>query len=348
MPESLLSQLPIMLISGYSGSGKTTLIEKLIPELMAEGLTVAVIKHDTHGLNVDRPGKDSDRFFQAGATVIAHGPNEAFFRVPPARAWDLETAALHLLRSHDIVLVEGHKQTPIPAKIWLRSDSDEQPPPEARDAVLDLSRTAPRFELLCKFLRPWLDRQWLRTPVRAGILIGGRSSRMGRPKHLMLHESRSWLERVTSAVSEQVHSVAILGAGEVPESFDGWPRISDVPGGAGPLAGMRAAMRWDPFASWLFIACDMPLLTSEAISWLLELRAPARWAILPQRANSGQVEPLCAWYDFRAAPLVERLNAPCDLARWPHTHLAAIPIDAQRALDNINTEAEAAQVLNRT
>jgi molybdopterin-guanine dinucleotide biosynthesis adapter protein len=57
-------------IAGYSGSGKTTLLEKLIPCFTARGLKVSVIKHAHHGFDIDRPGKDSYRHREAGATEV--------------------------------------------------------------------------------------------------------------------------------------------------------------------------------------------------------------------------------------------------------------------------------------
>ena len=59
----------IVSIVGPSGSGKTTLLEKLIPELVNRGLKVGTIKHDVHGFDMDRPGKDSWRHKRAGAQV---------------------------------------------------------------------------------------------------------------------------------------------------------------------------------------------------------------------------------------------------------------------------------------
>lgn len=63
--------IPIYSLVAYSNSGKTTFLEKLLPELKALGLRVAVIKHDGHDFQLDREGKDSWRITQAGADVTA-------------------------------------------------------------------------------------------------------------------------------------------------------------------------------------------------------------------------------------------------------------------------------------
>lgn len=60
--------IPMLGITGYSGSGKTTLLEKLVPQLNARGLNVAVIKHSHHNAQVDKEGKDSWRMKEAGAS----------------------------------------------------------------------------------------------------------------------------------------------------------------------------------------------------------------------------------------------------------------------------------------
>ncbi len=54
---------------GYSGSGKTTLIENVIKKLKSEGIKVATVKHDVHGLDIDKEGKDSYRYSAAGADI---------------------------------------------------------------------------------------------------------------------------------------------------------------------------------------------------------------------------------------------------------------------------------------
>ena len=99
---------PVLGFAAFSGTGKTTLLEKLIPELTARGLVVAVVKHDAHGLKFDHEGKDSSRFSNAGAAYsIVSGPDQAavFIRknLQPEDAFKFAPDA-------DLILVEGYKQ----------------------------------------------------------------------------------------------------------------------------------------------------------------------------------------------------------------------------------------------
>ena len=51
---------------GLKNSGKTTLICRLMEQLAAE-LSIAYLKHDAHGFQMDQPGKDTFKAYEAGA-----------------------------------------------------------------------------------------------------------------------------------------------------------------------------------------------------------------------------------------------------------------------------------------
>ena len=99
-------------LAGWSGSGKTTLLTAVIPQLVARGVSVSTIKHAHHEFDIDRPGKDSWRHREAGASEVM---------VASSRRW----ALMHELRGApepsleelleklspvDLVLVEGWKR----------------------------------------------------------------------------------------------------------------------------------------------------------------------------------------------------------------------------------------------
>lgn len=102
--------------AGMSGSGKTTLIEQVIPRLVMEGLRVSVVKHAHHDFDIDRPGKDSWRHREAGASEVMITAGHRWVLMHELRGGaepDLPEQ-LKRLSPCDLVLVEGFKRQPIP------------------------------------------------------------------------------------------------------------------------------------------------------------------------------------------------------------------------------------------
>ena len=103
---------------GYSGSGKTTFIEKMIRELISRGLSVAVIKHDGHEFDIDKEGKDTFRYRQAGAGFVSIFSKENYAVVS---SYNGEKSSLDKLdeligqtEGSDVVIVEGCRDSSIP------------------------------------------------------------------------------------------------------------------------------------------------------------------------------------------------------------------------------------------
>lgn len=292
--------LPILSIRGATGSGKTTLIEQCLPPLRDRGLKVAVAKQDQKSIASDGPGKESARFFAAGADCLLMGGDGLFFSKHPSVGTDFGAELLALASQHDLVLVEGH---PLPGpKVWLLGDEESGPGVEA-EVIATLARGPDRLPAMVAIIDDFLAQQWLKPPVVGCVLIGGRSSRMGRPKHLLIKEGKTWLERTAAALSEVTDQVVVVGGGEVRECP--WPRLPDVPGIFGPLAGLLAVMRWQPWATLLVTACDLPDLSVDALRWLLDQRTPGAWAVIPTLGSYH--EPLLALYDFRIRPTLEAM-----------------------------------------
>lgn len=100
--------IPALAFAAYSGTGKTTLIERLVQTLKAQGLRIAVIKHDGHDFEIDREGKDSWRFTQAGAdiSVISSAGKTALVEQRPLSL----SQAASMIHHVDLILVEGFKR----------------------------------------------------------------------------------------------------------------------------------------------------------------------------------------------------------------------------------------------
>ena len=97
--------IPVFSFTAWSNTGKTTYIEKLIAELTKRGVRVAAVKHDGHKLALDKPGKDSWRFAQAGAETVAVSSSEVC-AVMYYRPMGLDEILSHI-DGVDLILVEG-------------------------------------------------------------------------------------------------------------------------------------------------------------------------------------------------------------------------------------------------
>jgi molybdopterin-guanine dinucleotide biosynthesis protein B len=103
-------QVPVISVVGKSGVGKTTVLERIIRELKRRGYKVGTVKHDTHGFEVDRPGKDSWRHAQAGSdTVVISGPCRMALIRQLAGEMSLDEI-VRMLGDVDIVITEGYKR----------------------------------------------------------------------------------------------------------------------------------------------------------------------------------------------------------------------------------------------
>ena len=105
---------PIISFAGHSGSGKTTFIEKLIPLLTSASVNIAVIKHDVHGFEMDKPGKDTWRHKKAGAMATIISSSNQIGMVLDTGHDHLPYELAPLVSCADLVIAEGFKKGPQP------------------------------------------------------------------------------------------------------------------------------------------------------------------------------------------------------------------------------------------
>lgn len=121
------TETPIVSIVGFSGSGKTTLLEKLIRELATRGYRVGTVKHDVHGFEMDKPGKDSWRHKQAGAVAtIISSPRQMGMVMDVDH--DLHPDELkRFFPNVDIIFTEGYKEGDKPKVEIFRAGLCDEP-----------------------------------------------------------------------------------------------------------------------------------------------------------------------------------------------------------------------------
>ena len=128
--------VPMIAFAGFSNTGKTTYIEKLVAYLKSEGLRVGVLKHDSHGFQMDREGKDTWRFTQAGADMVAI-VSDVQTAVLENRKIELKEAVT-FFHDVDILITEGYKFADCP-KIAVYREASGNPlagKPEDFEAIV--------------------------------------------------------------------------------------------------------------------------------------------------------------------------------------------------------------------
>lgn len=120
--------LPVLCFVGASDSGKTTYLEKLIAELCRRGYRVGTIKHDVHGFEMDREGKDTWRHRKAGAGTIAiSSPSQ----VASIRGVEAEMSIEELISRYfwneNLVITEGYKRSHFPKIEVFRAEVEPRP-----------------------------------------------------------------------------------------------------------------------------------------------------------------------------------------------------------------------------
>ncbi|WFD10624.1 molybdopterin-guanine dinucleotide biosynthesis protein B [Tepidibacter hydrothermalis] len=117
---------PIVCVVGKSNVGKTTLVVKIITELKRRNYKVSTIKHDVHGFDIDKPGKDTWKHAQAGAdSVMISSPNKIAMIKKVEEEWNLDKL-MELNNDSDIIVAEGFKTSDKPKIEVIRSEKYTQ------------------------------------------------------------------------------------------------------------------------------------------------------------------------------------------------------------------------------
>jgi molybdenum cofactor guanylyltransferase len=142
------------------------------------------------------------------------------------------------------------------------------------------------------------------------VLVGGRSSRMGRPKAALDFGGMPLLTRIVVELKRRFDEIVIVAA----PASEGQPRI-EIPGlkivhdetaFAGPLDALRRGLNALEHTVAFACSCDLPLLNSDVAAELVAMLDDFE-AVIPE--VGGKLQPLHAVYRKRCANAIESLAA---------------------------------------
>lgn len=146
-----------------------------------------------------------------------------------------------------------------------------------------------------------------RENITAGILAGGKSSRMGQNKAYLKFQDKSFLEimlEATAGFACQIVSVDDAGKyqGKLPDSVI---LAEDEMQGIGPVEGIYQILSRMTTKAALITATDMPLVTAELFERMAEQYSGEGCLVL---TCEGKPQPLCAIYSKSCLPVLEQFR----------------------------------------
>lgn len=187
-------------------------------------------------------------------------------------------------------------------------------------------------------------------PLKALILAGGKSQRMGTDKAaLQYHDGISQQKYIADMCSDLGLDTYISKGHDYGQAAEeGVPVIADRFVELGPSGAIMSAFMHDPNAAWLVLACDLPLIDAESIKYLIAQRDSTQLATAYKLQEQKFAEPLIAIYEPSAYQRMLRflsLGYACPRKVLINSDVKILQLADERAAFNANTESERQQAI---
>ena len=148
-----------------------------------------------------------------------------------------------------------------------------------------------------------------RSGVVAGYIIaGGASRRFGSDKALAEFGGKSLLSRMCALIETTSGEVRIVAPGQRYANYgvtvveDRWPEEGPL---GGVITALAATSETDGRRDWnLMVGCDMPFLTREWLSYMVDRALASEAEVIVPRSEHG-LEPLCACWRTSSVTTLE-------------------------------------------
>lgn len=142
------------------------------------------------------------------------------------------------------------------------------------------------------------------TALSGAILAGGKSTRLGKDKALLLLQGRTFMDHLITAIGCVVEEVVIVADDAQRYISFNVPVVPDVFSNSGPLGGIHSALVHSQASAVFVVSCDQPLLTPEIIREVVSLAGPEPATVL---GDVGRSHTLIGLFKKECLPILERL-----------------------------------------
>ena len=189
-------------------------------------------------------------------------------------------------------------------------------------------------------------------PVKALVLAGGKSQRMGHDKSQISYKEGLSQEVYLTRICQGFGMEAYISKAHDhdTEEIAGIPVIKDRLLDMGPFGAIISAMMSDPDSAWMVLACDLPYLDRGSLSRLIEERDPSKFATTYKSKHKAFAEPLITIYEPRSySAFLEMLTQgySCPRKVIINTDVKVIELPDDLIIENVNTPEELAAVKER-
>ena len=186
-------------------------------------------------------------------------------------------------------------------------------------------------------------------PLYGLVLAGGKSTRMGYDKSAIQWHGKEQRYYMADMLAPLCDKVFISCKTEQQNDIaTGYNTITDSCEGAGPLIAILSAFKAIPHVAWLVIACDLPLMDTATLQYLIQNRNTAASATTFKSPFDGLPEPLITIWEPSAFAMLlahksDGFSCPRKaLIRNEHNITIITPPDSSKLM-NANTPEDAGE-----
>lgn len=188
-----------------------------------------------------------------------------------------------------------------------------------------------------------------KAPLKALILTGGKSTRMGEDKSEIYYHGVPQ-HKYLSQIFEELAIPAFISCRVEQEPNYENPVITDKFSNLGPYGAILSAFQSDSNAAWLVIACDMPLIEKEDVLNLVSNRNSIKFATAILNPATNFPDPLFTIWEPKAyLNLLSFLSLgySCPRKVLINSDIEQIEISNPEILNNVNTPEDRESIKNR-